>query len=890
VDVGSPVTSTPIRGNSSTERLTESYPSEQIYTVSNATRPSSDAVLSSPLSYAFVLPETSIRSSTAAAAACVSNLSSIQSEAVFATHDAEATPSASRQSSIVNAEFDDSRYEMLLREKAGLEGRLEVMERENTDMLRQQAELKQRAAVAEQQIKTFMSTSQELTADRSAMSFDLETLRQNRARLEAVIVDAHKLLEEKELEVRTLERDLELARLAGEKHLEKVADMRREATCRGATVRDLKAKITELYVQSQTSDQSRQVLEGEMAAVRADVAALMEAKEWYANQLRAAQKDRTRLQQEAAAARAETITSNVASERLRAENARIKRNLAEVEQRVLTEKQTLARHLEDIEADMLAREAALTVQLRQSNESSDHLMSVPSSRDETEELSCLKAELQRNTERIETVQRENVELSRRLALSQQCVIDRDETVKSLERDRESAELRAESAEQDVALKAADVQRLVSEQSELQSQLESAGKERQVIDQSLQTLRRDTAILETSFRRMRQDLAAKSAEVEKLSSLKMHRNEEHLSEVWPDTEAAAGLKGSKAAQKSATDDAVLSKTTFADKEIQSDDLSESVDVSLAQNLQAASSVCMSTTETQTEESTVAVVTERAEKFLRVDDAVLQSEIISSAVDTHETVTADAGSRIIERSEMPVSDNQTASFELALAEKSRIIDMLNAELSSVKECLSKTEVDLEVANRQRQALESEKLMQLNNESNNIVKSLVLNTREDSVAISSISDTAGSDGDVAQVHTKEKSGLEVQSQADDVDGVRSAADELQQQVDALKVQLATMQQELDATVDAKLQLEATKATVELEAYASAARLSDVEKLLEQTQDGLVRLERQLSEADSNSLEVHNSAVKRLESEKLSVQTQLDELTQVHHKDVSRLKSKVC
>jgi len=57
------------------------------------------------------------------------------------------------------------------------------------------------------------------------MAFDLETLRQNRARLEAVIVDAHKLLEEKEEEVRTLERDLELARLAGEKHLERVAEV-----------------------------------------------------------------------------------------------------------------------------------------------------------------------------------------------------------------------------------------------------------------------------------------------------------------------------------------------------------------------------------------------------------------------------------------------------------------------------------------------------------------------------------------------------------------------------------------------------------------------------------------------------------------------------------------
>jgi len=872
----SPVTSTPVRGNSNHEKQTESHPARQISSSSDASRPPSDATPSSPLGYAFILPETPIRSTTTTTTH-TSRFSSVQSETVSAMHD------ASRQSSSINTDFDDARYEMLLREKAGLEGRLEVLERENNEMLQQQAELKQRAAMAEQQIKTFLATSQALNADRSAMAVDLETLRQNRARLEAVIVDAHKLLEEKEGEVRTLERDLELARLAGEKHLEKVADVRREVTSRDATVHDLKAKITELYVQSQTSDQSRQILEGELAAIRADVAALTEAKEWYANQLRATQKDRTRLQQEAATARAETITANVASERLRAENARVKRNLTEVEQRVLTEKQTLARHLEEIEADMLAREAALTVQLRQA-ELSNHMTSLPSLQDETEELSYLKAELQRTSERVETVQRENVELSRRLALSQQCVIDRDETVKSLERDRESAELRAEAAEENITIQVTDIQRLESERSELQLQLESAGKERQAIDESLHTLRRDTAVLETGFRRMQQDLAAKTAEVEKLSSLKTHRSEVQLSEVWPDTEAAAGLKG----RTSATDSLALSQTAYVDKEIQSDDRIESVDGSVAQ-LQGALSVCMVTTDTQTEDSAAPVVTETAEKLLRVEDVVLQSEIISSATDISGTVTADVGSRMIEHSEMQRSGDQ-AHLELALTEKSDVIDRLNAELLNVRECLAKVQLELEAANRHRHALESEKLTELN-KGDDGVGSLVLNTREDSVRIMSILDSAGSAGEVARVHSVEKRNAnetrEVELQTDEI---TSQTDELRQQLDAVRMQRTALQQELDVAVDEKLQLETAKVTVEREANATALRLAEVESLLQRTQDDLVRLEQQLSDADRKSLELHNSTVRQLESEKLTLQSQLDELTQTHHKDVSRLKSKVC
>ena len=881
--VENPTTSTPVRENRHVERQID--PARQISSSSDGARsPPTDTIHSSPLSRAFILPETSI-SSCATTETHTSGFSSIQSEKVSVTHEAVVIARASRQSSAVVTEFDESRFEMLLREKAGLEGRLEVLERENTEMLQQQSELKQRAAMAEQQVKTFMSTSQALSADRSAMAVDLETLRQNRTRLEVVIVDAHKLLEEKEADVRTLERDLELARLAGEKHLEKVADVRREITSRDATVRDLKAKITELYVQSQTSDQSCQVLEGELAAIRADVAALMEAKDWYANQLRATQKDRSRLQQETAAARAETITANVASERLRAENVRVKRNLAEVEQRVLTEKQTLARHLEEIEADMLAREAALTVQLRQATESSDRQTSEPPSHDESEELSHLKAELRRSSERAEAVDRENLELSRRLALAQQCVIDRDEMVKSLERDRESAEVRAETAEQDAALRAADVQRLESERSELQLQLESAGKERMVIDQSLQTLRRDTAVLETSFRRMQQDLAAKTAEVEKLSSLKTRASEEQLSEVWPDTEAAAGLKTSKETQKSADDSSVLTRKSVADKEIQYDGgLSESAGGSARQER-----VCMATTDTQTEESTFAVVTERAEKSITVDNVVLHSDVISSALETSDTVKADVGSRIIEHSQQMSSDNRR-DLELALTEKLRVIDQLNEELASVKACLSKTQLELEAADKHGRVLESEK-MQERNKGDVPTESLVLNMREDSDRISSILDSTDSAGDLARVHSTEKSSLhqrrEVQSQTDEVS---LPTNELQQQFDAIELQVTTLEKELDTSRDEKLQLESAKASAELEASTTAERLVEVEKQLQQTQGELVQLERQLSEADSSSLEVHNGAVKRLENDKLSLQSQLDELVRAHQKDVSRLKSKVC
>jgi hypothetical protein len=509
--------------------------------------PQQDTEIKNVLAGAFLLPETSLASPTLPESTLeqvVSPDASRRSRGVPSGNvrvREQSASSLSRQSSQAESRYDDSYVERLLRDKAGLEGRLEMLERENKNMLAEQLELKARMAAAEEQVKASSATGQGLALDRNSLVADVETLRQNRARLEAVIMDAHKLLEEKDIEVRTLERDLELARLAGEKHLERVADGRKQLTARDATIRDLKAKIAELYVQSQTSDQSKQITEGELLAIKADIAALTEAKEWYANQLRAAQKDRNRLQTEAAAAKKETIAASVSAERLRAENARMKRNLAEVEQRVLAEKRKLAHHLEEIEHDMMEREAAFAAQLKQATElTEDRSPAVYAASDGgQEEMEMLKNELKRFKELAEGMRHENVDLSRRLALSQQCVVERDDTIKQLESDREAAEVRAESAEHDAALRAETIRQLESERAELQTQLETSSDEKRVIDQSLQTLKQNTATLELGFRKMQQDLLTKSAEVEKMTSVKVSDIYQRLSEI-PSTDAGIQL--------------------------------------------------------------------------------------------------------------------------------------------------------------------------------------------------------------------------------------------------------------------------------------------------------------------------------------------------------------
>ena len=83
-------------------------------------------------------------------------------------------------------------------------------------------------------------------------------------------------------------------------------------------------------------------------------------------QLAAFQREKVDLQAEVTRVKSEMIAQSTSIERHRAESSRAKRVIAEIEQRALSEKQVLARHLETIEADMMEREAAYA-QLKRDN-------------------------------------------------------------------------------------------------------------------------------------------------------------------------------------------------------------------------------------------------------------------------------------------------------------------------------------------------------------------------------------------------------------------------------------------------------------------------------------------------------------------------------------------
>jgi len=94
-------------------------------------------------------------------------------------------------------------------------------------------------------------------------------------------MDAHKLLEDKDDEIRTLNKDLDEIRVVGDSYLDRVNEARRELKSREATTQDLKTKITELYVEFQTTNQNRILADNEVESLQGEMKALAAAKDWY---------------------------------------------------------------------------------------------------------------------------------------------------------------------------------------------------------------------------------------------------------------------------------------------------------------------------------------------------------------------------------------------------------------------------------------------------------------------------------------------------------------------------------------------------------------------------------------------------------------------------------
>ncbi|CAH1801348.1 unnamed protein product [Owenia fusiformis] len=421
--------------------------------------------------------------------------------------------------------FDDDELDKVLREKAKLEGQLEMLEIEARAAIRDRAELQTQLASLQTQLKSRASYDN-MKGDRDLQS-ELDTMRKNRTNLELAIMDAHKVIGDKMEEIKAAQEEVQIAQNANDKLNDKIRELRDETKSKDSTMQDLKSKIAELYVEVQTSNQARTQAENENRSMKSDLDSLMKSKEWYLAQLQFTQEARSQLQGDITSVQVTSVSQSNQIERLKTENSELQQELAEVQQKAISEKEALARHLEAIEADMMEREAgfkemqynqvvseqALKRKMLAMEEERTKLSHVNERILELEhDLQKAKNELRQKEATIGVFEREQAELMKRLTLSSENITQREHSLDSLEQRTIDFEMKIKTLQKDLNIRDEEVMILKQEKSTIAMMLASAQEEKKTFDEALHTLKEDMLKVEQSFKQMRQDLNERNEEL------------------------------------------------------------------------------------------------------------------------------------------------------------------------------------------------------------------------------------------------------------------------------------------------------------------------------------------------------------------------------------------
>ncbi|KAK2141178.1 hypothetical protein LSH36_1142g00048 [Paralvinella palmiformis] len=429
----------------------------------------------------------------------------------------------------------------LMRENAKLEGKIEVLQAESAAVIKERAQLQSLVATLQQQVKVAHSSVEEIKSERDAVVADIETLKLNRNNLEQVIMNAKKLLQDRDEDIRTLNEDLKLSHKANEKLQKKIKEDKMEMVSSQSVIQDLKAKIAELYVDFQMSNQDKILAESEIKSLQSEIKSLAMAKEWYQEQLQLCQEAKLSLQKEVSSIKSEVIAQTTMVERIKADNIHIKQLLTEAEQRALSEKEKLAHHLEAIESQMMEREATFA-QLQQQKETIEATLQqrldrgqqeIP--REVAEELKKAQNELRRRQATISVLEHEQADLVKRLTLSQESILERDTTIESLGRRLVDSEVQVQQGQLHLREKDDEIFKLMDEKSGIEVEVDSLKKEKQAINSALQTLKADMGKVELSFKHLKQELKNKQQQIEQLTA-----DNSKLDEELRDSQKAADM--------------------------------------------------------------------------------------------------------------------------------------------------------------------------------------------------------------------------------------------------------------------------------------------------------------------------------------------------------------
>ncbi|XP_060064581.1 golgin subfamily A member 3-like [Ylistrum balloti] len=419
---------------------------------------------------------------------------------------------------------DGKQLDAVLREKAKLEGQLEMLSEEAAVTRQERAELQAQLASLKLQLETNRQTANDVQCE--ALKTELDKIQRSKTLLEQSLGSAHKFLEEKSSEFTIQQEELRMSLEANDKLQIRMKEVRDDVRAKEMTIQALKNKIAELYVEVQTVLQAKMESETEARTSKNDLVALINTKDWYQQQLKAAQVARTTLQHELTTLQAQVSSQGSIIERLRTENTKLRQQTKDIQQKALQDKEMLAKHLEHIESDMMHREAAFQEIQRERVLMEDtfdtKLQSVEQERSRAHTLMNMTSELETHLDKAQddlkkkqsqilTLENEQIDLMKKLALSQESVIERDMAVEELQQKLIEVESSLKAFQSSLSEKESEIWKLKEEKAAVEISLQAAKEEKQSVDNALASLKDNMGKVEKNFRHMKQELGNRTVE-------------------------------------------------------------------------------------------------------------------------------------------------------------------------------------------------------------------------------------------------------------------------------------------------------------------------------------------------------------------------------------------
>lgn len=438
----------------------------------------------------------------------------------------EITGDEVKEKSLVGKDYDEFALQ-----RAGLEGKLQSLQDELAHVLEDRKSLQVRLQAVETQLREEVLKARDTNP--AAVSL-VEELKRNKYELENQLVKLQNAYEEKHGGLNEALEQLKRSCVTIQNLKQKLSLVEGEISQREEMVGSLQIEMENLKKLLEKAKERNDKFKKENMDLNAQIARLMDAKEWLQKQLGFAQEARTKLQLEVSESETTVAFKNQLIEQLRCEGAKSSRELTELQQSSLLEKAQILKHMEKVEEDITRqnfaiREAEIEKQkmhnvlgakvdsLVNENKKLHELMS--SAVEIEKELDAAKQDLISKQALLETIIKEKEEIREQLKLARDSTEEYKRNLYELESKFTETKQELKLAQDNIGEKESLIEKLQEEIKILKENLEVANKEREACDNAIHTLKLDLEKVDRRFKLMKRELTSKTSQLEETTRQK-----------------------------------------------------------------------------------------------------------------------------------------------------------------------------------------------------------------------------------------------------------------------------------------------------------------------------------------------------------------------------------